>query len=136
MDEYGKKHDSGKTDLSLVPIAALEQEALGFMLGERKYGRYNYLKGMEASRLVAAALRHIHAWNAGEELDPESGASHLGHARCCLAMILDCQKAGTLKDNRYGKGLEDVQVVARIPNPTFGEGQEDIPVTARTAVAK
>lgn len=99
----GKKNDMGKPDLSLVPLSALEEEAKGFMLGEKKYGRYNYMAGLEASRLIGAALRHIHAWNTGEDLDPESGASHLGHARCCLAMVLECQRLGTLKDNRYQK---------------------------------
>lgn len=97
----GKKFDTGKPDLSLIPLSALKEEAKGFMLGEQKYGRYNYTKGMEASRLVAAALRHIHAWMDGHDIDPESGASHLGHARCCLAMLLHTQELGTLIDNRF-----------------------------------
>lgn len=97
----GKKFDSGKPDLSLIPLSALIEEARGFMLGAEKYGRYNYTQGMEASRLVAAALRHIYAWNQGEEVDPESGASHLGHARCCLAMLLENQRLGSLSDNRF-----------------------------------
>lgn len=63
----GLKFDAGKPDLSLVPYTAMVETARGFMLGERKYGRFNYLKGMEASRLVAAALRHISQWNSGEE---------------------------------------------------------------------
>lgn len=97
----GRKNDKGKPDLSLVPLVALVEEARGFMLGEQKYGRYNYLRGMESSRLVAAALRHILAWECGEDTDPESGASHLGHARCCLAMLLHTQQLGTLKDTRF-----------------------------------
>ena len=99
----GTKHDSGKPDLSLIPLSALVEEAKGFQLGEAKYGRYNFTKGLESHRLVAAALRHILAWQEGEDLDPESGASHLGHARCCLAMLLETQKLGTLKDTRRTK---------------------------------
>lgn len=95
------KHDSGKPDLSLIPLSALVEEAKGFQLGEKKYGRHNYKSGMESHRLVGAALRHILAWESGEDLDPESGASHLGHARCCLAMLLEQQRLGTLKDTRY-----------------------------------
>jgi hypothetical protein len=105
----GKKYDAGKPDLSLIPLEALAEEARGFMLGEKKYGRYNYTGGMEASRLVAAALRHITQWMGGEDNDPESGASHLGHARCCLAMLIHTQQLGTLKDNRFKKEKEDVQ---------------------------
>jgi hypothetical protein len=97
------KFDNGKPDLSLIPRAALDQCARAFMLGEQKYGRYNFYNGMEASRLVAACLRHVTAWNEGEETDPESGASHLGHALACISMILQQQHLGTLKDNRYTK---------------------------------
>lgn len=117
----GKKFDNGKPDLSLIPLSALTEEAKGFMLGADKYGRYNYTEGLEASRLIAAALRHVHAWNQGEDLDPESGASHLGHARCCLAMILECSRVGTLKDDRYkDKEIEHVSepIVTRMPDGT------------------
>lgn len=97
------KFDTGKADLSLIPLVAMIEEAKGFMLGEKKYGRYNYCKGLEVSRLIGAAMRHILAYQQGENLDPESGASHLGHARCCLAMLLECERLGTLKDDRYNK---------------------------------
>ena len=99
----GIKHDTGKPDLSIIPMAALIEEAEGFMYGEGKYGRYNYCEGFKASRLVAAALRHIYAWNSGEDYDDESGVSHLGHARCCLAMLLECERLGTLQDDRYAQ---------------------------------
>lgn len=98
-----RKDDSSKPDLSLIPTVLLNEVAKGFQLGERKYGRDNYKAGLEATRLLAAALRHIYAVLDGEDLDPESGASHLGHAGCCLAMYLETQHLGTLKDNRYRK---------------------------------
>ena len=103
MTKKGIKHDSGKPDLSLIPYSALIEAAKGFMLGAQKYGRYNYTEGLEASRLVAAALRHLAAWNQGEDTDPESGASHLGHVICCAAMIIECQRLHTLSDDRFGK---------------------------------
>lgn len=95
------KNDQSKPDLSLNPRIALEEMAHAFMLGEKKYGRYNYCKGMEASRLTAAAIRHITTWFDGEDLDPETGHSHLGNALACLAMILRQKELGTLKDNRF-----------------------------------
>ena len=103
----GLKFDSEKADLSLVPQVAMEQEALAFMVGEKKYARYNFCEGMESHRLVAAALRHILAWQRGEDNDPESTellgrpVSHLGNARACLAMLLETQRLGTLEDTRY-----------------------------------
>lgn len=96
----GKKYDLGKPDLSLLPKEFLEATAQAFMHGEKKYGRYNYLNGMEWHRLVAAALRHITAFNEGEDFDAESGYSHLGHASACLAMLLTFQNRGLGKDTR------------------------------------
>ena len=33
-------------------------------------------------------MRHMAAWQAGEDLDPESGRNHLGHAMCNLLQML------------------------------------------------
>ena len=68
----GTKHDTGKVDISLVPLVATEAEARALMFGEKKYGRYNYTQGFETSRLVAACLRHVLAYQDGEDTDPES----------------------------------------------------------------
>lgn len=103
LTSKGTKHDAGKPDLTLLPKVALDQEALVMGFGANKYGRYNYKAGFDYSRLTAAALRHITAFNDGEDLDPESGISHLAHARCCLGMLLDCINLGTANDNRFKK---------------------------------
>lgn len=109
-----KKFDGAKPDLSLLPLPALEQMALAFMHGEKKYGRYNYAAGFDSHRLVAACLRHVAQWQDGEDLDPESGASHLGHALASLAMLLHTIQLGTNKDTRLGKqslsGLDEAAV--------------------------
>lgn len=73
--------------------------------GERKYGTYNWMHGMSWSRLVGAAMRHLTAWHSGEDLDPETSLSHLGHARCCLAMLLAYQTHGLGEDDRYSTML-------------------------------
>lgn len=97
------KHDADKADLSLISRVSLEQEALALQFGVQKYGRYNYTKGFEASRLVAACMRHVVAWQDGEDKDPESGLSHLAHAKACLGMLLHIEQLGTLTDNRLNK---------------------------------
>jgi hypothetical protein len=99
-----KKNDSAKADLSLIPQVLLTKTAEALQVGEKKYGRYNYTSGLTSSRLVAAALRHITAWNDGQDLDPEDGQHHLGAAVACIAMILRTEELGTLIDNRYKKG--------------------------------
>lgn len=99
----GKKYDGDKPDLSLVPRAAIEGMARAFMVGEKKYGRYNFCKGMASHRFIAAAMRHIVAWQDGESLDAETGNHHLWHALASIAMLLECERLGTLEDTRHGK---------------------------------
>jgi len=81
MSQGASKNDKEKIDLSLIPYVALREESKAFMVGEKKYGRYNYCKGHKASQLVAAAMRHLKAWDEGEELDPVDGQHHLGSVR-------------------------------------------------------
>jgi len=101
ITQGASKNDQSKIDLSLIPKVALEECAKAFMVGERKYNRYNYCKGHKASQLIAAAMRHIAAWNEGEETDPVDGQHHLGSVMACCAMILRQAQLGTLKDDRY-----------------------------------
>lgn len=96
----GTKHDDGKPDLSLLPAVFVQEVARALMYGERKYGRYNFEKGFESHRLLSACLRHVYAWNEGEDTDPESGISHLAHAAATIGMLLRCAQLGTLTDTR------------------------------------
>jgi hypothetical protein len=59
MKVEGKKFDKGKAPLSWIPRTVIEQEAQVFAHGAEKYGRNNYKKGMDWSRVLDAALRHV-----------------------------------------------------------------------------
>ena len=83
----GVKYDSGKPRLSLIPKEALWGMAEAMTYGAKKYAADNYKHGLEYRRVADAALRHLTAWLDGEELDPESGLSHLDHALASLAML-------------------------------------------------
>lgn len=100
-EQKAAKNDQQKPDLSLIPYIASVEEAKAFMVGEKKYGRYNYCKGHKASQLVAAMQRHLMAWFQGEDHDPIDGQHHLGAVRACTAMLLRQQELGTLIDDRY-----------------------------------
>lgn len=90
-----------KTPFHLVPTAAIRAEAGAFKIGETKYGAYNWRqRNVSVSVYYAAALRHIAAYFDGEENDPETGVSHLGHARACLAILIDAAQFGSLNDDR------------------------------------
>jgi hypothetical protein len=99
--DKASKNDQEKADLSLIPQVALVAAARALMVGERKYGRYNYCKGHKASQLIAATLRHLTAWNDGEENDPVDGQPHLGAAIASVAMLLRQQQLKTLNDDRF-----------------------------------
>jgi hypothetical protein len=95
------KHDRDKPDYALLTKDMLEPMVRALMFGERKYSRFNYKAGFKNVRLTAAALRHIMAYNAGEDNDPESGVSHLAHAMVALGMLLDNQANGVMEEGRY-----------------------------------
>ena len=97
------KFDGGKPPLGLISRYALEQEAHVMQFGMDKYGRDNWRAGMDFSRLVDATLRHVYAFADGEDNDHETGLSHLAHARCCLAFLLEYEGKRVGKDDRYGR---------------------------------
>jgi hypothetical protein len=69
-----------------------------------QYGAYNWRRtGVCATTYVAAIMRHLNAWRDGEDLDPESGISHIAHIACSCNILLDAQHCDTLQDDRYKK---------------------------------
>lgn len=96
----GVKNDQAKPDLSMLTRAAKEGIARAFMDGEQKYGRYNYFKGMEWTRLIAAVDRHMTAFNDGEDCAPDSKLNHLFHAGAGICILIDYYTEGLGTDNR------------------------------------
>jgi len=84
----GARYNSGKADFSLIPLCTLEDEAKVWEYGKRKYAAWNWAKGMPWSVPFACAMRHLSAWQQGEEIDEESGYPHLAHAMCNLRMLV------------------------------------------------
>ncbi len=103
----GIKHDQGKPSISLIPVEAIIEEARAFDFGAKKYGRHNFRLGMDHTRVLDAALRHILAIVRGEDVDPESGLKHWAHARACLGMYAYFQSNGVGKDDRYKEFLQE-----------------------------
>lgn len=90
-----------KTPLGLIPPHAMEQTAWVHKLGADKYGPWNWREtGVCASTYVNAILRHLNAWRDGEDLDPESGISHLAHVACSANILMDAGYCNKLQDDR------------------------------------
>lgn len=85
----GAKLDTGKLDLTLVPPELAEQVARVMMLGAAKYTRGGWMHVEDGPlRYYAALKRHLHAFESGEDADPETGLHHLAHAATNLAFLL------------------------------------------------
>lgn len=97
----GVKFDAGKPPLALLSGAALTEVAKVLEFGAKKYAAHNWKGGFAWTRLASAALRHLFAWIGGEDKDPETGLSHLGHAICCLMFLLDFEVNHLGQDDRY-----------------------------------
>ncbi len=95
------KFDGGKLPLHLLSTEAINQTAAVLAFGAEKYAEHNWRKGFVWSRPLSAAMRHITAFNAGEDKDPESGLSHLAHAACCIMFLLEFEKTHKELDDRY-----------------------------------
>lgn len=89
-ETVGRKDDNEKLRYDLVPPHALAQITSVLTFGAKKYADDNWRKVPDPERrYVAAAMRHIEAYRAGETLDKETGVSHLAHAACCLMFLLE-----------------------------------------------
>ncbi len=111
------KFDDGKAKLSLFPVQALYAGAKVFAYGTEKYGPRNYLKGqgLEYSRVMDAALRHLFTWFMGEHRDPESGLPHLWHALANVAILVTYEQEGVGIDDRpfldFPQEIDDKEAV-------------------------
>ena len=97
----GRKDDGGKPRVELLSTEALLKIAEVLTFGAKKYDPHNWRDGILWSRLFGAGQRHLLAWNTGEDVDPESGKSHLAHAGCCIMFLLEYEKTHKELDDRY-----------------------------------
>lgn len=99
--EQGVKHDQEKSRLELLSSTWIEGVGDVLAFGARKYEADNWRKGISQRRLMGAALRHVFAYLRGEDLDKETGLSHLLHASCCLMFAFELRITKPELDDRY-----------------------------------
>ncbi len=104
VSSSAKTDDGGKPPLANLPWKALRKVSAVQAYGHRKYGDFfNYKKGMEVTRQLSCAVRHIADYLDGIDLDKESGESHLAHAATRLLFAIENIEDGTSKDDRFKK---------------------------------
>ena len=109
MKDPKKEAVAKKEPMHLLPTVFLRRTATVLGLGAKKYGEYNWRisDGVDANTYIAAIRRHIAQYSDGEDVDKESGVSHLAHIAATCAVLLDAEQHGKLVDNRYKAGVHD-----------------------------
>jgi hypothetical protein len=103
---------TGKLPLSNIPPIATAYMSLGFLEGKLKYGAWNWrMTPVRASVYLDAHKRHMDKFMSGEYCDPITKVPHLGSAMCCLAIIADADKQGTLIDDRAPAAPDSVTAI-------------------------
>ena len=90
-----------KVPLSVVPSNVLMEIGVALLEGGAKYGKHNYrVAGIRYSVYYDALMRHIMAWWEGEDLDPDSGLSHVTKAISTLVVLRDAMLNEMFTDDR------------------------------------
>lgn len=87
MNNLANKYNEGKLRWTLISWKALEPMVKVLMFGANKYEAHNWKKGLKYSVISESLQRHLYAFMEGQDNDPESKLSHLGHI-LCNAMFL------------------------------------------------
>ena len=98
------KYDNGKPPLGLIPPEALLQISEVFGFGAEKYGYNNWRDDghtTQANRTYSSIQRHLNAFWSGEDIDPDSGLSHLAHATTQLMILMIHMQEHPEMDDRY-----------------------------------
>ena len=103
--QNGKKNDESKLPMHLLDRTALISMAAVLQHGQQKYGAENWRGGIAYTRLIAAAMRHLHALNDCEDIDPDSGELHAAHAMCSLMFLIWMMRCRPDLDDRW-RGVE------------------------------
>lgn len=105
----GKRFNSDKVRHELAPAYAQNEYAKVLTMGAEKYGAYNWQKGMDWSKVIASANRHLEAIKNGEDYDKESGLLHSAHLMCNAAFLTEYYKI-------YPEGDDRIAHMYSLPN--------------------
>lgn len=90
-----------KAPISTVSAAVLAELGVAMLEGARKYGRHNYrIDSVRASVYYDATWRHLSKFWEGEDIDPDSGLSHITKAIASLVVFRDAMINSKFIDDR------------------------------------
>lgn len=104
VKESNPKDKVGRTKVPITTLSfpVLAEMGVAMQEGALKYGKHNYREiGVCASvYLDAIIIRHLGPWAEGQNIDPDSGLSHLTKAMSGLMVLRDAQMRGKMEDDR------------------------------------
>lgn len=116
----GKKNDSKKPRLDLVPTEFTVGVAKALTFGAKKYGDHNFREGINFSRLLGAAKRHLELELAGVDIDEDSGMEHWQLAAASLAMYSFMKAHKPELNDLYKYNDEEKQKLVEL---MYGDGE-------------
>lgn len=128
LEAAGVRYDQDKLAWHLVPMQFLEGMVRVLMFGAKKYAPHNWRKGLHYSRVTNSLQRHLNAFNAGEDIDPETDLPHVDHILCNALFLKGMTVEHPEMDDRHRTKKitsEDVRAmgeeVRMMKNPFTGE---------------
>lgn len=114
MTEQGdaSKKDFGKARYDLIPPEALDDLAVLYGIGARKYGDRAWEPGMKWGRVFAAMMRHSWKWWRGETYDPVDGQHHLSAVAWCAFVLFTYETRRVGEDDRVRQRTPEEHVHA------------------------
>lgn len=115
-----------KAPLSAIPACVMAEVGLGMHEGALKYGRFNWRSAaVVASVYYDATMRHLTSWYEGEDIDPDSGLSHITKAICSLLVLRDAMMQRKFNDDRPPRSKVPISIfndhaaelAAKYPDP-------------------
>lgn len=118
---------SSKTPLWVLPFRVLRGVGMALFEGALKYGAYNWRDaGVRATIYYDAAINHLGDWWEGEDIDSDSGLSHIDKAIASLVVMRDSMYHGNFVDDRPIKATGEypmrtdprvAELIDRYPDP-------------------
>ena len=135
-----------KPSYAAVPIPVLYELGAALTEGARKYGGYNWrVAGVRTSVYIDATRRHLDSFWEGEDIDPDSGLSHITKAIASLTVFRDAMIQGKVaNDDRPPSTMVPfmaegqarmAELARRYPNPVRNHTQEEVAHIRNTPVS-
>lgn len=117
-----------KVPASCIPAPVIAELGVAMLEGALKYGRHNYREVAISASVYydAVVARHMALWWEGEDIDPDSGLSHITKAIATLVVLRDSMMRDNWNDDRPPKTkdgwMDDlnkkvVELAAKYPDP-------------------